>query len=145
MASLISVQRRGSVTRRIQPRKASRKTAYPIEFMRAVVRLVEENPKLKASKLQEVVREKFHWDVPLATLYDMVRQKDRWFRTLSIEGYRHKDPEWSALEKELLEWCIDWVRRHGTLTYVLLREQALILAKKLGEDSRPMRTKKIRV
>ena len=61
---------------------------------------------------------------------------------MSLGGYRQKDPEWPKLEKELLSWCIGWVRRHGTLTYALLREQALLKAKKLGPESRPMKTKK---
>ena len=47
---------------------------------------------------------------------------------MTLTGFRHKEPNWPALEKELLEWSIGWVRRHGTLTYALLREQALILS-----------------
>ena len=90
MAELISAQHKGSLKRRIQPRKAIKKVAYPIEFKRAVCRLVEENPVLKAIKLQEVVKEKLHCEVPLGTLYDIVKDKDMWFNTLSIAGFRHK-------------------------------------------------------
>ena len=99
MAELISASRRGSLKRRLQPRKAIKKTAYPIEFKRAVCRLVEENPGLQASKLQEAVRQKFQCEVPLATVFDIIKHKDRWFNTLSLAGFRHKDPEWPALEK----------------------------------------------
>ena len=67
MAEPISAQRKGSLKRRIQPRKAIKKVAYPMDFKRAVCRLVEENPDLKAIKLQEVVREKLQCEVPLGT------------------------------------------------------------------------------
>ena len=142
MAELISATRRGSAKRLLQPRKTQKKCAYSTEFKRAVCRLVEENPGVKGAKLQELVKENFHWDVPPATLYDIVRGKDKWFGALSLSGFRQKESEWPELERELLTWCIGWVRRHGTLTYALLREQALLKAMKLGPESRPIRTKK---
>ena len=122
--SLISAVRQGR-GRHLQPIRNRKKSAYPVEFKRAVCRLAEEH-EIKGLRLRDKVEEVLHFRLSLSTLHDILKRRAEWSEATSLSRCRRN---WTVtgledFEKEMVEWCHGWVRRHGTLTYACLIEKA---------------------
>ena len=131
-SELISAHRRGGGNRPPQPKQARRNKSYPNGFKRQICRLRDEHRLAKWDEFQKLVKELLHWDIPIATLHCICKNKDIWYNGRSLHQFRNRQPKFEGLEADLLSWCSRWVRRHGTLTYAILREQAETLASRNG-------------
>ena len=78
--------------------------------------------------IQKVKQETGH-DVPKTTIFRTLKEKDTWYNAKSLGRCRLRDDKFSELEGDLMTWSMRFLRRHGTLTYALIKEQAEVFAK----------------
>ena len=128
-------QRDRTARRHVHVQKGRIRKAYSVEFKRTVCRLRDENPSCTWENFAELVRLETGHILPLTTVVRTIKERDIWFSAKTLSSCRQRPGKWQELEQVLLRWCTGWVRRHGTLTYAILKEQALVLARRMPEIS----------
>ena len=129
--ALISSVRQGR-GRHLQPRRNRHRLAYPTEFKREVCRIADEFG-IKGKALQLMVCERLHFTLSLSTLHDILKRREEWMSSPSLSRCRvnYTRAGYDEFEKEMIQWCHGWVRRHGTLTYACLMEKGLKKAEEM--------------
>ena len=129
MAELISQQRHGSSKRHLVLKHSAKQKAYPVAFKREICRLRALFPTLKLDDFIQCIKEETGYDVPKTTVHRMLKEQDTWFNAKSLGRCRLREGRHKELEADLMVWATGFLRRHGTLTYALIKEQAEVFAR----------------
>ena len=125
--------RRRPCRRSVQVHQGRIRKAYPVDFKRRMCRIREMHPDCTIERFCAILKAETGWSVPVTTATKILERRAEWFDAKTLTKFKQRGGKWPEFEEVMLRWCTGWVRRHGTLTYATLKEQAGILARRMPE------------